>query len=167
MAIFCSSCKLVRPTLSSQSKHEESKANSKLTTEVRRKLGPQTKEKWLTAEILQGCEFSQPAEFHRLRNFATCSASIFLFPFHHLFYFFLNCPFCIVGSLDIFVISLDSEHYISLSQALYKETPLCNKIGAKVSSFPAFLLLSDFLSLSFTLSPAKHSLRMTTQGMLG
>ena len=103
----------------------------------------------------------------RLRNFTTCFASIFLLPFHHLFDFFLNCPFCIVGSLDIYVISLDSEHYISLSQALYKETTFCNKIGTKVSSFPAFLLLFDFLSLSFTFSPAKHSLRMTTQGMLG
>ena len=128
----------------SQSKNEESKPNSKLTIEVGRKFEPQTEEKWLTAEILQGCKVSQPAEFRRLRNFATCSASIALLPFHHLFYFFLNFHFCIVGSLDIFVISLDSEHYISLSQALYKETTLCNKIGAKVSSFPTFLLLSDF-----------------------
>ena len=158
MAIFGSSCKLIRLKLSSQSKHEESKLNSKLTTEVGRKLGPQTEEKWLTAEILQGCEFSQHAEFRRLRNFATCSASIFLLPFHHLFYFFLNLPFCIVGSLDIFVISLDFKHYISLSQALYKGT---------TSSFPAFILLFDFLSLSFTFSPSKHSLRMTNQGMLG
>ena len=151
----------------SQSKHEESKPNSKLTTEVGRKLEPQTEEKWLTTEILQGCEFSQPAEFHRLRIFATCSASIFFTSTSPPFCdFFLNSPFCIVGSSDIFVISLDSEHYISLSQALYKVTTLCNKIGAKVFSSPAFLLLSDFLSLSFTFSPAKHSLRMTTQGML-
>ena len=58
--------------LSSQSKNEESKPNSKLTTEVGRKLEPQTEEKWLSAEILQGCEFSQPAKFRRLRNFAGC-----------------------------------------------------------------------------------------------
>ena len=62
------------PKLSSQSKHEESKPNSKLTTEVERKLGPQTEEKWLTVEILQGCKFSQAA-----------LPPFFLLPFHHLF----------------------------------------------------------------------------------
>ena len=159
---FCSSYKLIRPKLSSQSNHEESKLNSKLTTEVRRKLEPQTEEKWLTTEILQGCEFSQLVKFHNMRKFATCSASLFYFHFTTFCDFFLNCPFCIVGSSDIFVISLDSEPYISLSQALYKETTLCNKIGPKAFSFPAFLILSDFLPLSFTFSPAKHSLRMTT-----
>ena len=61
---FCSSCKLIKPKLLSQSKHEKSKPNSKLTTEVERKLEPHTEEKWSTAEILQ------VVNFRNLQNFA-------------------------------------------------------------------------------------------------
>ena len=158
---FCSFCKLIRPKLSSQFKHEKSKSNSKLTTKVGRKLEPQTEEKWPTGEILQGCEFLEPAKFRKLRIFATCSASIFYFHLTLFYDFFPNCPSC-------FVISLDSEQYISLRQALYRGSfTLCNKIGVKAFNFPAFLLFSHFLPLSFTFSSAKHPLRMTTQGMLG
>ena len=117
---FCSFCKLIRTKLLSQVKHKESKLNSKLTIEVGRKLEQQTKEKWPTVEILQGYEFSQPAKFRRLQIFSTCFASIFYFHLTLFNDFFLNCPSCFVGSLNIFVISLDSEQYISLSQALYR-----------------------------------------------
>ena len=154
---FCSFCKLIKTKFSSQFKHEESKSNSKLTTEVERKLEPQAEEKWATAEILQGCEFSQPT-----------LPPFFYFHLTPFYYFFLNCPSCFVGSLDNFVIFLDSEQYISLSQALYRGSfTLCNKIGAKAFSFPAFLLFSRFLPLSFIFSPAKHPMRMTTEGILG
>ena len=139
---FCSFCKLIIPKFSSQFKHEESKLDSKLTTEFGRKLEPQTE---------------------GLQYFATCSASIFDFHWTIFYDFFPNCPSCFVGCLDTFVISLDSEQYISLSQALYQgSSTLCNKIGAKAFSFPAFLLFSCLLSPSFTFSPAKHLLRMTT-----
>ena len=141
----------------SQSKHKESKPNSKLTTEVGRKLEPQTEEKWPTVEILLGCEFSQLA-----------LPPFFLLPFGPFCDFFLNYPSCFVGSLDIFVFSLDSEHYISLSQALYKGGLFyVIKLARKLSVFLLFHLFSHFLPLSFIFSPAKHPLRMTTQGMLG
>ena len=57
------------PKLLSRSKHEESKRNSELMSEVKRKLELGTEENLNTAEILQGCEFSQPASVSSLTNF--------------------------------------------------------------------------------------------------
>ena len=152
----------------SQSKHEQSKPSSKLATKVGRKLEPQTEEIWLTAEILQGFKFSQPAEFRNPGNFAGCSAPIFLLPFDPFCDFFLNYTFCIVGSSDLFVISLGSKHYISLSQALYKDGSLyAIKLARKLLALLLFFFSLIFSPFSFIFSPTKHPLRMTTQGMLG
>ena len=57
------------PKLLSRSKHEESKPNSELMSEVKRKLELGTEENWNTAEILQGCEFSQPTSMSSLTHF--------------------------------------------------------------------------------------------------
>ena len=51
----------------------------------------------------------------------------------------------------------ETEDFFSLNKLL----------GAKGSSFLAFLLLSHFLPFCSTFSVSKHHLRMKTQGMVG
>ena len=56
------------PTPSSRLKHEESKTNSELMSEIRRKLELGTEENWNTAEISQVAN-SQPASVSSLTHF--------------------------------------------------------------------------------------------------
>ena len=85
-------------------------------------------------------------------------------------------PFCIFSnfSLDVilmssyvYIISFATEHYISSIKLVANQSIFQYRDETFDSSFPAFLLLSHFLSFPFIFSPSKHALMMTNQGMLG
>ena len=64
--------KPITPLSLSRLKYNEPEPNSKLHVQVRRQLEIKTEGEGSNAEVFQCCEFSQPVEFRRLRNFATC-----------------------------------------------------------------------------------------------
>ena len=99
-----------------------------------------------------GCENSQPTNF---RNLLLCLIDPI---FYQLCTFFLNYPLCIIGSIYIFVISLDSGQYISLSQGSVHGITKCNKFWhesfqfSRLFSFPSFsLIFSHFLTCQIPL----------------
>ena len=73
----------------------------------------------------------------------------------------------ILMSSYVYVISFVTEHYISSVKLVANQSIFQYRDETFGSSFPTFLFLSHFLSFSFILSPSKHALMMTNQGILG
>ena len=100
-------------------------------------------------KVLQGCEFLQPANFRRLRNFATLlPVDCFLTRlFVVLYKFSLDV---ILVHFHIFVISLTLSTYISsvklVTSINFHSINQSIKFGTKL---PLPRLVCDFLSLSF------------------
>ena len=180
------------PKLLSRSKHEKFESNSALQIrdqkERRAKNARKLKlqfgrlQKFRNLRNFATCEFSQPANFRRLRNCnlltlcilctvppAACSpafhAPVFLLHFFVSSYFNPCNSFC----LGLFCNFPYTEHLYKPQsvQTLYQSTSI-NKVTGEASYSPAWLLLSS-ASLSFVFfsifSAAKHPLMMKNQRM--